>query len=72
MPRIFESFVWNQRDKALEQGKELAKQIEATHPAVAQRLMTVLTRVLMPVRVPPALPLKAWWKCPRRATRSMP
>ncbi len=56
LPQIFESFVWNQRDKALEQGKELAKQIEATHPAVAQRLMTVLTRVLMPVRVPPALP----------------
>ncbi|WP_136256307.1 AAA family ATPase [Metallibacterium scheffleri] len=56
LPRIFESFVWNQRDKALEQGKELAKQIENTHPAVAQRLMTVLARALMPARLPPTLP----------------
>lgn len=56
LPRIFESVVWNQRDTVLEQGRALATQIEASHPAVARRIQTVLASALTPTRILPALP----------------
>jgi len=44
LPRIFESIAWNQCTTALAQGRDLATQIQATHPALAQKLLKVIER----------------------------
>lgn len=44
MPKLIESFLWNQRGPALELANQLAEHIEDSHPAAHKRLTRLLSR----------------------------
>jgi SpoVK/Ycf46/Vps4 family AAA+-type ATPase len=52
VPRLIESFLWNQRGTGLDVAKEIAAHLEDSHPAVHRRLATLLSRQLSPVSLP--------------------